>query len=140
LIVKEANSLHSRYEPKFTNAASVKPYGDGQACRRIVEAIEYAFCHRKQAPEPFIVPLARMCEFGNGAKSYGVLGNVRKYAKAILIRPSCCKGTVWFDPYCRIGCPDWWSDCLSQLPFLAMDVQRTVKNLLKKHKSFAFFR
>ena len=60
LIVKEANSLLQDTNRYLQMQQAVNPYGDGQACRRIVEAIEYAFCHRKQAPEPFIVPLARM--------------------------------------------------------------------------------
>jgi len=60
LIVKEANSLLQDKNRYLQMQQAVNPYGDGQACRRIVEAIEYAFCHRKQAPEPFIVPLTRM--------------------------------------------------------------------------------
>lgn len=36
-------------------AHAVNPYGDGQACRRIAEAIEYTFGIRKQGPEEFQV-------------------------------------------------------------------------------------
>ena len=34
-------------------AHAVNPYGDGQACRRIADAIEYRFGLRKEPPEPF---------------------------------------------------------------------------------------
>ena len=34
-------------------AHAVNPYGDGQACRRIADAIEYHYGLRSQAPEPF---------------------------------------------------------------------------------------
>ena len=36
-------------------AHAVNPYGDGQACRRIVDAIQWHFGQRKQAPEEFNV-------------------------------------------------------------------------------------
>ena len=35
-------------------AHAVNPYGDGQACRRIADAIEWHFGLRSQAPEPFL--------------------------------------------------------------------------------------
>ena len=34
-------------------ARAVNPYGDGCACRRIVDAIEWKFDMRAQPPEPF---------------------------------------------------------------------------------------
>ena len=34
-------------------AHAVNPYGDGQACRRIADAIEWHFGLRKEPPEPF---------------------------------------------------------------------------------------
>ena len=34
-------------------AHAVNPYGDGQTCRRIADAIEYRFGLRKEPPEPF---------------------------------------------------------------------------------------
>ena len=34
-------------------AHAVNPYGDGQACRRIADAIEFTFGLREGAPEPF---------------------------------------------------------------------------------------
>ena len=34
-------------------AHAVNPYGDGQACRRIADAIEWKFGLREQAPEAF---------------------------------------------------------------------------------------
>ena len=34
-------------------AHAVNPYGDGQACRRIADAIEWKFGLRKEAPEEF---------------------------------------------------------------------------------------
>ena len=34
-------------------AHAVNPYGDGHACRRIAEAIEWSFGLRKEPPEPF---------------------------------------------------------------------------------------
>lgn len=34
-------------------AHAVNPYGDGKACRRIVDAILYHFGRRETAPEPF---------------------------------------------------------------------------------------
>ena len=35
-------------------AHAVNPYGDGQACRRIADAIEWHFGLRPQPPEPFL--------------------------------------------------------------------------------------
>ena len=34
-------------------AHAVNPYGDGQACRRIVDAIQWHFGQLPQPPEPF---------------------------------------------------------------------------------------
>lgn len=43
-----------RDEPAYRAMAhAVNPYGDGQACRRIADAIEYHYGLRSQAPEPF---------------------------------------------------------------------------------------
>ena len=43
-----------RDEPAYRAMAhAVNPYGDGQACRRIADAIEYHYGLRSQAPDPF---------------------------------------------------------------------------------------
>lgn len=55
LIVQESQKLLQDSSHYKRMQMAVNPYGDGQACRRIVEAIEYAFCHREHAPEPFYV-------------------------------------------------------------------------------------
>jgi len=54
LIVKEATSLLQDEKRYLQMQKAVNPYGDGQACRRIVEAIEYAFCHRDLPPDSFV--------------------------------------------------------------------------------------
>ena len=36
-------------------AHAVNPYGDGHACRRIADAVEYRFGLRENPPEPFAV-------------------------------------------------------------------------------------
>ena len=37
-----------------TMAHAVNPYGDGKACERIADAIEYRFGLREQLPEEFV--------------------------------------------------------------------------------------
>ena len=36
-------------------AHAVNPYGDGQACRRIVDAIQWHFGQRKEPPDEFLI-------------------------------------------------------------------------------------
>ena len=50
-LASELLSSQAAYD-KMAHAAN--PYGDGQACRRIADAIEWHFGLRSQAPEPFL--------------------------------------------------------------------------------------
>ena len=52
-IYSMAHELLSSQEAYDKMAHAVNPYGDGQACRRIVDAIEWHFGQRSQAPEEF---------------------------------------------------------------------------------------
>ena len=53
LIVSKTTELLHDQEAYAQMQRAVNPYGDGQASRRIVEAIEYAFLKRSSPPEPF---------------------------------------------------------------------------------------
>ena len=50
-LASELLSSQAAYD-KMAHAAN--PYGDGRACRRIADAIEWHFGLRSQAPEPFL--------------------------------------------------------------------------------------
>ena len=50
-LASELLSSQAAYD-KMAHAAN--PYGDGHACRRIADAIEWHFGLRSQAPEPFL--------------------------------------------------------------------------------------
>lgn len=52
-IVRMAEQLLDDPAAYAAMAHAVNPYGDGQACRRIADAIEYRFGLRKEPPEPF---------------------------------------------------------------------------------------
>ena len=52
-IVRMAEQLLGDPAAYAAMAHAVNPYGDGQACRRIADAIEYRFGLRKEPPEPF---------------------------------------------------------------------------------------
>ena len=52
-IVALTDGLHNDPAAYAAMAHAVNPYGDGQACRRIVDAIEYRFGLRDVPPEEF---------------------------------------------------------------------------------------
>lgn len=52
-IFSMASELLQNEDAYHRMARAVNPYGDGQACRRIADAIEWQFHLRSQAPEPF---------------------------------------------------------------------------------------
>ena len=52
-IVRLANALLEQPEVYDRMAHAVNPYGDGNACRRIADAIEWHFGLRKDRPAPF---------------------------------------------------------------------------------------
>ena len=52
-IFQMAASLLTEEQTYHAMAHAVNPYGDGQACRRIVDGILWKFGHRDQPPEPF---------------------------------------------------------------------------------------
>ena len=52
-IFRMASELLSDQEAYHKMAHAVNPYGDGQACRRIVDAIQWHFGQLPQPPEPF---------------------------------------------------------------------------------------
>ena len=52
-IITMAHELITDPEAYAAMAHAVNPYGDGQACRRIVDAIEWHFGLREQPPEEF---------------------------------------------------------------------------------------
>lgn len=52
-IVALANQLLNDTSAYEQMAHAVNPYGDGQACRRIADAVEWHFGLRSQPPEPF---------------------------------------------------------------------------------------
>ena len=52
-IVRLAETLLADPEKYARMAHAVNPYGDGHACRRIADAIEYSFGLRSEAPEAF---------------------------------------------------------------------------------------
>jgi len=58
-IVEQTNALLNDETLYHKMKHAVNPYGDGQACRRIVEAILYTFCHREDPPEPFVAKLSK---------------------------------------------------------------------------------
>ncbi len=53
VIFSMANELLTNPAAYQAMAHAVNPYGDGQACRRIADAIEWHFDLRDQAPDPF---------------------------------------------------------------------------------------
>ena len=53
VIVSMASELLENPEAYARMAKAVNPYGDGQACRRIVDAIQWHFGQLPQPPEPF---------------------------------------------------------------------------------------
>ena len=52
-ILRMAEELLTNPEAYRAMAHAVNPYGDGHACRRIADAIEWRFGLREQLPEPF---------------------------------------------------------------------------------------
>ncbi len=52
-VYRMAAELLESQEAYAAMARAVNPYGDGQACRRIADAIEFTFGLRSEAPEPF---------------------------------------------------------------------------------------
>lgn len=52
-IVRLANALLEQPEVYDRMAHAVNPYGDGNACRRIADAIEWHFGLRSEKPENF---------------------------------------------------------------------------------------
>ena len=53
VIVSMASELIESPNAYEAMAHAVNPYGDGQACRRIADAIEWKFGLRKESPAPF---------------------------------------------------------------------------------------
>ena len=53
VIVAETHRLLTDPAAHAAMAHAVNPYGDGQACRRIADAIEFHFGLRSEAPEAF---------------------------------------------------------------------------------------
>jgi UDP-N-acetylglucosamine 2-epimerase (non-hydrolysing) len=53
-IYQMAKELIQSPEAYAQMAHAVNPYGDGQACRRIVEAIRYYFGQQQTGPEDFV--------------------------------------------------------------------------------------
>ena len=54
-ILALANGLLDNPDMYASMAKAVNPYGDGHACRRIVDAIRYYFGMTDRAPEDFLV-------------------------------------------------------------------------------------
>ena len=54
-ILRDANELLCSDEAYERMARAVNPYGDGNACARIADAIEFSFGLRTERPEEFVV-------------------------------------------------------------------------------------